>query len=117
MHRLSGLHLPINLVLGAPECLREDPQIALALDLVETPFGFQIREGCPALDRASVIRDTCHLAVSRVESFIVGKPDFLGFTGETATSKPSTMFRTQPSLVRRNLSNTEANKHGQGHET
>jgi hypothetical protein len=36
------------------------------------------------------------LAVSPVESFLVGKPDSLGFTGETATFKPSTTSGTLP---------------------
>jgi hypothetical protein len=31
-------------VLGAAEGLREDPEIAMTLDLPETPLGFQVRE-------------------------------------------------------------------------
>ena len=38
-HRLSGFGLPIGELLDAPERLREDPEITVALDLAEGPLG------------------------------------------------------------------------------
>jgi hypothetical protein len=39
-------------------------------------------------------RVTFRLAVAAIRCFLVGKPDFLGFTGETATHQPSTRAGT-----------------------
>jgi len=41
-------------------------------------------------------RATYHLAVSPNRGFLVGKPDSLGFAGETATPQPSTTDGTPP---------------------
>ena len=40
------------------------------------------------------LRVTFHLAVSLIRDFLAGKPDSLGFTGETATPQPSTTAGT-----------------------
>lgn len=52
-HRLSGFGLPIGELLDAPERLREDPEITVALDLAEGPLGFQAGERRPALDHVA----------------------------------------------------------------
>jgi hypothetical protein len=56
VHRLSGFRLPINRVLGASKRLREDPDVAMTLNLAEASLGFQVRARPSALsyrDRAS----------------------------------------------------------------
>lgn len=52
--RLSGFALPIKLLLVAPERLREVPEIATALDLAETPLGFQVGGRSPAFDHVAI---------------------------------------------------------------
>jgi len=42
VNRLSGFCLPINLLLGAPERLPEDPDVATPLDLAEAPPSFHV---------------------------------------------------------------------------
>jgi hypothetical protein len=54
LRRLNGFAPPINPLLGAPQRLHDDPEIATALDLAEAPLGFQVSERGPALDHVAI---------------------------------------------------------------
>src|SRR3970282_1960338 len=97
-----SVHFPENVFELRPRLGHQRQDRKYQLASVGEHFLHRALDGAPIVpghhaQRARpLLRATFHLAVSPVESFLVGKPDSLGFTGETATFQPSTTFGTPP---------------------